>query len=561
MQCSGLCREARVESLNLMRPDGENSFETGYQRLGRAVEVVDSCSNGICAPCPADSVYSLPGVYNVTTARSSFVAVYGGGWPGRWDAVVCEEKISLSCQKGYKGSPGTFTRDAVGTGWSWRGDDGDGDGFCRRCEAGQYQPADDFTGIDCVPCPWPNVANAARTGCESCAAGQYATASWIRRRRYTCQFTDTDQHGSAGCQSYGHNLASCQSYVYFSSQVHVCDDPTPIWDPTCCTGSGYPVYELNTKVAPSCAICPEGQYQPEGGQSECVDCPEGRVSNAARTDCEACPAGKVRYVTGVSCEAECRGHGSASSGRCVCTDGYTGDSCEASSPTSPLPAGFAMAYTLSGCSDSTHCGVFRRVSADCTRGFYCPGGEYEASGGSDPSLCDGVPVYQKGDNHGPVLYRAYYDPYHTHDHNFDRWVVTSASNGLNYCEKSLQESEQYLLSGQNHQPGGGPPDRAVYSEWTDGGASPVCRSGCGITITAGATDLCLGNPCGQHGSCTNSDTGACTCESDLYTGASCEVECSGHGSASSGRCVCADGYAGDRCQVRPALLRIQLLLS
>lgn len=278
--------------------------------MGLAVEVVDSCSNGICAPCPADSVYSLPGVYNVTTARSSFVAVYDYGASADYrDAVVCEEKISLSCQKGYKGSPGTFTRDAVGTGWSWRGD-GDGDGFCRRCEAGQYQPADDFTGIDCVPCPWPNVANAARTGCESCAAGQHATASWIRRRRYTCQFTDTDQHGSAGC----HNSASCQSYVYFSQrctddtgarldgglrrctggQTHVCDDPTPIWDPTCCTGSGYPVYELNTKVAPSCAICPEGQYQPEGGQSECVDCPEGRVSNAARTDCEA----RLRYESG-----------------------------------------------------------------------------------------------------------------------------------------------------------------------------------------------------------------------------------------------------------------------
>ena len=72
----------------------------------------------------------------------------------------------------------------------------------------------------------------------------------------------------------------------------------------------------------------------------------------------------------------------------------------------PLAAGFDESYTLSGCSNAAHCGIFTRVAARCTSGIdYCPGGPGEPSGSTDTSLCNGAPVYQTGGADGPVLFR------------------------------------------------------------------------------------------------------------------------------------------------------------
>ena len=70
-----------------------------------------------------------------------------------------------------------------------------------------------------------------------------------------------------------------------------------------------------------------------------------------------------------------------------------------------LPAGFAEAYTLSGCANGDHCGTFRRVAANCASGYHCPGGAGD-NGNTDRSLCAGAPVYQRGGAEGPVLYRV-----------------------------------------------------------------------------------------------------------------------------------------------------------
>ena len=69
---------------------------------------------------------------------------------------------------------------------------------------------------------------------------------------------------------------------------------------------------------------------------------------------------------------------------------------------------FGDSYTLAGCADPAHCGTFRRVRVRCTSGEWCPGGKYERPGSTDPTLCAGVPAYQKGDGDGPVLYRVEY---------------------------------------------------------------------------------------------------------------------------------------------------------
>lgn len=140
-----------------------------------------------------------------------------------------------------------------------------------------------------------------------------------------------------------------------------------------------------------------------------------------------------------------------------------------------LPAGFAEAYTISGCSDSAHCGVFRRVLARCASGDASSGHALGACG-NDPSLCDGVPVYQQegGGEDAPVLLRA-------GDEAITIWAV-AASSALETCSLGLGPSsdgpDAYLVSatgfhetftnsaGVGPPPEmccAGPPNTAVYS--------------------------------------------------------------------------------------------------
>ena len=178
-------------------------------------------------------------------------------------------------------------------------------------------------------------------------------------------------------------------------------------------------------------------------------------------------------------------------------------------PTTPLPAGFAEAYTLSGCSDLDHCGVFRRVAARCASGGRCPGGwgEFsEFSGSTDPSLCNGVPVYQKGGGDGPVLLRYEHSGSFRSD-GYTLWSVGDSS-ALETCTGSSLYSgrnyhQAYIDGSWIDQAGSGPPTAPAYNtgfntdtntdtntdnggiEWADYDASPYCTSGCGITIVTG----------------------------------------------------------------------------
>ena len=148
------------------------------------------------------------------------------------------------------------------------------------------------------------------------------------------------------------------------------------------------------------------------------------------------------------------------------------------------PDGFAESYTVEGCSNPAHCGVFRRVDAHCTdtTSDHCPGGA-NANGNSDDTKCDGAPVYQRVgegggvDGSGPVLYR-YYSFGNTY------WRV-GASDALAYCSGYGNQYDIYLRLGLNQGPTGGAPTAPEYSA---GGGSldytnPTARGT--ISVTAG----------------------------------------------------------------------------
>ena len=184
----------------------------------------------------------------------------------------------------------------------------------------------------------------------------------------------------------------------------------------------------------------------------------------------------------------CGEHGSSGGGTdCVCISGYTGAQCEVPPP-QPFPDGFYESYTISGCSNSEHCGVFTRVSANCTSGTRgCPGGSDENSGSTDPSLCHGAPAYQHGGDDGPVLYRWMWGDGRTD------WYVTDSS-ALEDCYGSTQLLHSLTIDPNSLPGGGGPPTAPAYSiganwfggsGWWDSEDTQCSHTSCGIAIVAG----------------------------------------------------------------------------
>ena len=118
---------------------------------------------------------------------------------------------------------------------------------------------------------------------------------------------------------------------------------------------------------------------------------------------------------------------------------------------------YADSYTLSGCGIrfADFCGVFTRVPAHCTAGANCPGGANVDGISTNPTLCDGAPVYQIDGAGTKVLLREF-DAGHTN------WLV-SDNHALVDCYPS--HSNVY---GEQH-PGrlGYAPTAPVYGQYQD----------------------------------------------------------------------------------------------
>ena len=135
---------------------------------------------------------------------------------------------------------------------------------------------------------------------------------------------------------------------------------------------------------------------------------------------------------------------------------------------------YADSYTLSGCSNpyAEACGVFRRVPAHCTAGSdaRCPGGA-AANGNTDPTLCDGAPVYQRGGAGGAVLFRRF-------DTLGTRWWV-GGSQALVDCHDSgnvISDSNPGHAQGYPGYPGltlGYAPTAPAYGQYHDDANNPV----------------------------------------------------------------------------------------
>eukprot|EP01046_Picozoa_sp_COSAG06_P076440 COSAG06_NODE_24399_length_664_cov_0.849558_1_plen_141_part_00 len=126
-------------------------------------------------------------------------------------------------------------------------------------------------------------------------------------------------------------------------------------------------------------------------------------------------------------------------------------------------ADYADSYTLRGCYVDWTCGVFARAEARCATGSgaRCPGGA-SAAGNTDPTLCDGAPVYQQqtGRNHY-VLLRV------SEQGGGTRWWV-SESSSLGDCEVHKNPGANYDYPRSDLNPGrpGYAPTAPAYGQWT-----------------------------------------------------------------------------------------------
>ena len=146
-----------------------------------------------------------------------------------------------------------------------------------------------------------------------------------------------------------------------------------------------------------------------------------------------------------------------------------------------MPAGFDNVYTVSGCSEPTHCGTFYRVAAHCTSGESCPGGKY-ANGNSDSTLCFGAPTYQlKGG--GAVLYR-YYDGGGTQWYVGSNDALATCSSRTTYLASiSISGSPGYAPTASGYSVG---PNFNGGDGWQVYGTSNnYCSSNCGISVAPG----------------------------------------------------------------------------
>ena len=227
---------------------------------------------------------------------------------------------------------------------------------------------------------------------------------------------------------------------------------------------------------------------------------------------------------------DCGRHGDCANGVCTCTDGYSGDRCRTAAAAQDMAVDttdWPAAYVLEGCDDASNCGTFLRASARCTDGS-------AVTCGSDSTLCDNAPVYQRGGSSSAAVLYRYTDLLGT---GGSRWKVGPSAR-LDDCRVG-----QYHLQSGSSMSRGEPTDY----DWSYSG-----RSWTGITVRSSAgVDRCAGVNCGEHGTCSG---GSCVCSGNFggtfcttcvnnYAGADCQQSCGSHGTSDGTSCTCRDGFS------------------
>ncbi|XP_053380177.1 sushi, von Willebrand factor type A, EGF and pentraxin domain-containing protein 1-like [Mercenaria mercenaria] len=153
--------------------------------------------------------------------------------------------------------------------------------------------------------------------CKTCSTGYYLNKTLDKCQK--CPYGSyKDEVGIAHCQICPEGTSTTD---IGSRSVHECKE-------YCEQGS------VSIDGLKSCAVCPKGYYQDENGQTQCKICPpEATTILANSTSVENCTAIQTHGRCNTS---SCNGHRCLNKGgniSCVCSYGWSGESCEQPSDT------------------------------------------------------------------------------------------------------------------------------------------------------------------------------------------------------------------------------------
>ncbi|XP_038055062.1 sushi, von Willebrand factor type A, EGF and pentraxin domain-containing protein 1-like [Patiria miniata] len=460
---------------------------------------------------------------------------------------------------------------------------------CVDCPIGQYQDDDEEPHYTCKMCP---------TGTSTILAGSANLTDCLR-------FCPSGQYSNTGLEP----CFQCEEGSYQSEAGSVSCQQCPVGQSTARIGSTSlldcavmcPAGSFSTFGIQPCVLCQLHSYQPQQGQSSCLSCPAGQITQgkgaanlsmcSIQTFCTAtsctnagtcveqlesfrceCPAG----LTGSHCETDvidCQQDSCFNGATCVdelngfnctCVDGYQGDDCSilidfcvndpcendgtCSSQTSGFTCACDVGFTGVRCEKDIdeclmhpcqHNGTCVNVDGDYL--CHCVAGFIGDNCETNVDECKSNPCQRNG-----TCVDA--------DNGYHCQCITGYSG--NHCEIDID------MCANN------PCSNGATCQDLDDRYQCACPHGYGGSHCELVLTPCDYHPCENDGTCTETlteETGyKCECLPG-FTGPECKINvnecasgpCSNGGTCIDGvnryDCVCTDGFEGPRCEGRTDL--------
>ncbi|XP_038055355.1 sushi, von Willebrand factor type A, EGF and pentraxin domain-containing protein 1-like [Patiria miniata] len=377
---------------------------------------------------------------------------------------------------------------------------------CVDCPIGQYQDDDEEPHYTCKMCP---------TGTSTILAGSTNLTDCLR-------FCPSGQYSNTGLEL----CFQCEKGSYQSEAGSVSCQQCPVGQSTARIGSTSlldcavmcPAGSFSISGIQPCVLCPLHSYQPQQGQSSCLSCPAGHITQVkGAANLSMCSI--QTFCTATSCLNAGTCVEQLESFRCECPAGLTGTHCE----TDVIDCQQDSCFNGATCVDELN-----GFNCTCVDGYQ----------GDDCSILIDFCVNDPCENDGTCS---------SHTSGFT-CACDVGFTGVR-CEEDIDECLMHPC--QNN-------GTCVN---VDGDYLCHCVAGFIGDNCETNVDECKSNPCQRNGTCVDADNGYhCQCITG-YSGNHCEIDidmCANNPCSNGAtcqdlddryQCACPHGYGGRHCEL------------